>query len=108
MVQFPLITHTSSLYAIFFIFTFISLKKVKLPKQTWITDLGVKSFGLYLIHEQIMEAFGRIIYFYAPIIIKYQIIYQPILIASAIAVTLLLMAFVARTPLKQYGKYIFG
>jgi len=101
-------TYTTSLYAICFMFALIAAKKVKLPFQQNVSALGTKSFGMYLIHEQVMEVAGILIFTFTPVLLRVQVLYQPLLIIPALLVPLLLMALVNRSPLRNYAKRIFG
>ncbi|VAW37288.1 hypothetical protein MNBD_CHLOROFLEXI01-892 [hydrothermal vent metagenome] len=101
-------TFTTSIYAGLFMLAMLSVDKLKLPYTPRIMDLGVKAFGIYLIHEQVLELVGTLMFRYAPWILNYQILYQPIMIFFALGVPLLLMRIVSRLPIKKLYKYSFG
>jgi hypothetical protein len=101
-------TITTTIFGGLFMLSFIAAKKVKLPLQHKISEIGTKSFAIYLIHEQVLEIVGRGIFFFVPVLLKHQIIYQPIMIFTSLAVPLLLISLVSRSPLKKYAKYVFG
>ncbi len=101
-------TLIDSLYALAFLLSFIAFDHVVLPYSKQIGELGVKSFGLYLVHVPVMEYTARAIYHLAPWVLAYQILFQPILIVLGVGVPLLLMAAVKRSPARGLYQYIFG
>jgi surface polysaccharide O-acyltransferase-like enzyme len=86
----------------------LSVDKLKLPFTPQIMDVGAKAFGVYLIHEQVLELVGTLMFRFAPSLLGYQILYQPIMIFFALGVPLLLMRIVSRSPARKLYKYSFG
>lgn len=101
-------TALDNLYAITFIFFFVAHSKIKYPYDKQLSDLGTKSFGVYLIHTIVLAYTARIIYHVVPWILGHQIIFQPILWVMGLSIPLLLMAFVKRSPARKYYHYLFG
>ncbi|WP_420643169.1 acyltransferase [Candidatus Leptofilum sp.] len=101
-------TYTTSIYAGLFMMAMLSVSKLKLPYSPQIMDIGAKAFGIYLIHEQVLELVGTLMFRFAPWILGYQILYQPIMIVCALGVPLFLMWVVSRSPAKKLYKYSFG
>lgn len=101
-------TFTTNIYAGFFMLALLSVKKLKIPFTPQIMDIGAKAFGIYLVHEQVLELVGTLMFRYAPWMLKYQILYQPIMIFFALGVPLFLMHIVRRLPVKKLYKYSFG
>lgn len=101
-------TVLDNLYAALFILTFLAYHRAPLPASNKLSELGVKSFGIYIVHSPVMEYAARAIYHLAPVLLAYQLFLQPFLIVLGLAVPLLLMAAVQRTPLQRYYKYAFG
>ncbi len=77
-----------------------------LPNQ--VASIGVKSYGIYLMHAPLMEYTSRFIYHFAPWVLGKQILFQPIIISISLGVPLLFMAVVRRSPLKRSYPYLFG
>ena len=101
-------TYTTNIYAGFFMLALLSVEKLKLPLTPQIMDIGAKAFGIYLVHEQVLELVGTLMFRFTPWILGYQILYQPIMIVFALGVPLLLMRLVSRSPAKKLYKYSFG
>jgi surface polysaccharide O-acyltransferase-like enzyme len=101
-------TFTTNIYAGLFMLAMLSVDKLKLPFTPQIMDIGAKAFGIYLVHEQVLELVGTLMFRFAPWILEYQILYQPIMIAFSLGVPLLLMRLVSRLPVKKLYKYSFG
>lgn len=84
-----------------------------LPAHRWVlpdqvASIGVKSFGIYLMHAPLMEYTSRLIYHFAPWILGKEILYQPILILTGLGVPLVAMAVVRRSPVRRLYPYLFG
>jgi surface polysaccharide O-acyltransferase-like enzyme len=101
-------TYTTTIYAGLFLFAMLSADKLKLPMTPQLTDLAAKAFGIYLVHEQVLELVGTLMFRYAPSLLGYQILYQPIMMFFGLGVPLLLMYLVSRSPAKKLYKYSFG
>lgn len=101
-------TYTTNIYAGLFMLAFLSLDKLKLPLTPQIMDIGAKAFGIYLVHEQVLELVGTLMFRFTPWILGYQILYQPIMIFFALGVPLALMRLVSHSPMKKLYKYSFG
>ncbi len=101
-------TIIDGVYSIALLLTFIGFDKIRLPSPKRISDIGVKSFGIYLIHSPVLEFSSRLIYHFVPWVLAYQILYQPILVILGLAVPLLLMAAVKKSPVHPFYQYIFG
>lgn len=101
-------TYTTSIYAGLFMFAMLSAEKLKLPLTPQLMDLAAKAFGIYLVHEQVLELVGTLMFRYTPWLLGYQILYQPIMMFFGLGVPLLLMYLVSRSPAKKLYKYSFG
>lgn len=95
-------------YALSFIFAFMAFEKVKLPRQTQLSDVGAKSYGIYLVHAPVLEVVSRLSYHFVPGLLGVQLLFQPILIIAGLMIPLLLMNIQNRTPARRYYQYVFG
>jgi peptidoglycan/LPS O-acetylase OafA/YrhL len=102
------ITLFTTLYALTFLIYFQTLDVKQSPFTKILYPLGKRSYGLYLIHMKAMEFIARLIYHFAPIILLYQIVYQPILWLFGFGGALLMMFVVENTPTRKYYRLIFG
>ncbi len=101
-------TVVDHLYALTVLLSFLAFDKVALPFFKVIENIGMKSFGVYLTHSPVMEYLARATYHLAPQMLAYQILFQPMLISLGLAIPLLLMAMVKRSPVRGLYVYLFG
>ena len=101
-------TILDTLYSLAFILAFLAFEKFAIPYAKGVSDLGTRSFGIYLIHSPVMEYVSRGIFHLAPWILGYQIILQPVLIIYGLWIPLMLMTIVDRSQFRRYYLYIFG
>ena len=101
-------TILDSIYSLAFIFAFFAFTDVALPLNKQVSDLGVKSFGIYLAHIPAMEFTARGIYLLIPALLGVQLLFQPIMVVFGLGIPLLMMAVVNRSPARRYYSYIFG
>jgi probable poly-beta-1,6-N-acetyl-D-glucosamine export protein len=101
-------TLLDSVYSLAVLMAFLAFDKTILPAAKRLEDLGSKSFGIYLVHSPVMEFTARGLYHLAPLVLVYQILFQPLLILAGLGIPLLLMALVDRSPARKYYKYLFG
>jgi peptidoglycan/LPS O-acetylase OafA/YrhL len=104
----PRATLIDNIYAGCFLLTFLAFENARLPRLKQMNYLGINSYGIYLVHMPVLEYTARAIYHFAPVILAYQVLFQPILYAAGLGIPLLLMAFVNRTPLRRYYNFLFG
>ncbi|HSM54649.1 MAG TPA: acyltransferase [Candidatus Sulfomarinibacteraceae bacterium] len=97
-----------SVYALVFILAFLAYDEVDLPFQKEMSSLGSKSLGVYLAHSVVMYIGAVAMYRAAPWMLGNQILYQGTLIVVGLAVPILLMTLVARTPMRRGYRYLFG
>jgi hypothetical protein len=90
------------------ILCFLAFETLRLPFSGVLGDLSSKTYGIYLIHSPVMEVVARIVYRFAPALLGYQIVLQPLLLITGLGVPLLLMAMVNRSPWRGYYRYVFG
>ncbi len=101
-------TLVDGIYSIFFMLAFIGFDNMPLPAAKKIGEIGVKSFGIYLIHSPVLALASKIIYHLTPWMLGYQIVYQSVLVVLGLGVPLLLMWLVKKSPAHPYYQYLFG
>jgi peptidoglycan/LPS O-acetylase OafA/YrhL len=99
---------SGSLYAVAFIPCFLAFHELPIPLSGIFNQLGKKSYGIYLIHPTVLEFVARLIQQFLPWMLAYQVLFQPVLVVSAIGAPVLLMATVARSPARRAYRYLFG
>jgi surface polysaccharide O-acyltransferase-like enzyme len=94
------------LYATTFILWFLSLTGVPLSKQ--LAQLGVKSYGIYLLHYPIIEFTARSINKFIPQLLAYPIVFFLLLVLVSLGLPLIIMGAFRKSPMKQYYQYLFS
>jgi probable poly-beta-1,6-N-acetyl-D-glucosamine export protein len=101
-------TYIDSFYSLAAIFSVLALNTKRLPKLNTISLVGAKSFGIYLVHALVIEYTARIIYNFAPALLGYQLILQPLLILVGLGLPLLAIYIIDHTPIRKGYAYLFG
>jgi probable poly-beta-1,6-N-acetyl-D-glucosamine export protein len=104
----PQETLIDHLYAFCLLFSFFAYEKAKLPFQKQITNIGAKSFGIYLSHMLALEFSARGTYHVFPAIMEYTIVFLALIVIVGLAIPLLLMEMVQQIPFRRYYSYVFG
>lgn len=97
-----------TMYVITFIFTFLAFEKVSLPASNIVLELGRRSYGIFLMHMLFIMSIPTVLYHLWPWVLGRQILYQPILIVSAVGFSYLFMSIIAKTRLRWIYRYLFG
>ncbi|PKO13682.1 MAG: hypothetical protein CVU39_17795 [Chloroflexi bacterium HGW-Chloroflexi-10] len=101
-------TILDALYALMVLGVFLSFPLKQIAKSKWLNYLGSKSFGIYLSHTLVLTLTAKLIYNFAPQILGWQWLFQPILILLGLSIPILIMEITERTFLKRWYAYIFG
>ena len=101
-------TLVDTIYSVALVFSFLGFGDTKLPLSKTLGDLGVKSYGIYLVHAIVIWYAAKVFYHFTPWLLGQQIILQLILFVLGLGVPLILMAIVNRLPVRRYYKYLFG
>lgn len=104
----PRETLIDSLCAGCFLLCFLAFEEVSLPFSKALSEIGGKSFGVYLAHSTALEVGARVTYHVAPWIMASQALFQPLLVTLGLGIPLLLMAAVDRSPAHRGYHYLFG
>lgn len=104
----PRETLIDNAYAMAVLAAFIGFEQARLPLAGLLSQLGTRSFGVYLVHSPVLEYSARLIYHLVPWLLASQILLQPVLFLLGLGIPLLLMSAVNRSPARKYYGYIFG
>ena len=99
---------SSCLYAAAFILWFLAWDARSVPWARSFNQLGVTSYGIYLLHPKIMEIVARVVYYLAPWLLAHQALLQSSFIVVSVGIPVLLMRLVARSRFKASYRYLFG
>jgi surface polysaccharide O-acyltransferase-like enzyme len=101
-------TLIDQVYAGLFLIAFLGLEQVALPGMKAISQIGTKSFGVYLVHSLALIYTAKLVYHFAPALLGVQCVFQPLLYLAGLGIPLLLMEIVARSPARRFYSYLFG
>lgn len=104
----PAETLVDQIYAGLFLIAYLGFEQVSLPGMKAISQIGTKSFGVYLVHSLALIYTAKLVYHFVPQILGRQWIFQPVLIAAGLGIPLLLMEIVARSPARRFYSLLFG
>lgn len=104
------VTLLDNLYAAAVVLAYLAYADLEFPYYQQLSDLGGKSYGVYLTNSPVLEFAARTIYLLLPWILAYQILFQPILWAAGLGIPLAMMAIISATksPARRYSEYVFG
>ncbi len=101
-------TLVDQVYAGLFLIAFLGFEQAALPGMKAISQIGTKSFGVYLVHSLALIYTAKLIYHFVPALLGLQWVFLPILYAAGLGVPLLLMEIVARSPARRFYSVLFG
>ena len=104
----PQETFIDQIYAGLFLIAFLGFESAALPGMRTISQIGTKSFGVYLVHSLALIYTAKLIYHFIPGLLGVQWLFQPILFAAGLGLPLLLMEITARSPARRYYSVLFG
>ncbi len=96
------------IYAWLVILLFLSLKDVRLPSTSTVSDLGSKSFGIYLAHIPVMEIASRGMYHLLPSMIGQPYLLFALLMILGLGVPLIAMRLMNRSFARPFSSFVFG
>ena len=106
--RFMPLTITTALYSVAFTLCFLAFSESALPFSRAFYKLGAKSYGIYLLHLQVMEFAARVIRQMLPGLLAYQLVFSFIIFIIGLGVPLLFMTAVAWSPARRYYRYLFS
>lgn len=102
------LTLPSSLYSIAVILLFLTFDWTPIPISRALDQIGSKSYGIYLLHSTALEFAARTTQKFTPWILASPVIFQLVLIVSAVVGPILIMIATAKSPLRRSYRYMFG
>jgi len=101
-------TMLDNLYALCFLIAFLAFDRIPLVLHKKIEYFGSRSFGIYLSHSLVLTLASKGMYNLAPFLLQYQILFQPILISLGLAIPLVMMQALIKSPFRRFYSLIFG
>ena len=87
---------------------FLAFDRITPIKPSVAEFIGVRSYGVYLIHVPVLEFSARAVYHLAPGFLACVPLFLVYLVMSGLTLPLIVMAVVQRSLLKNYYRDIFG
>jgi surface polysaccharide O-acyltransferase-like enzyme len=102
-------TVVDALYAFAGVWVFLAFSQGRLPALAdTLSNLGARSYGIYLVHPIVMEFFARGIYHLAPGLLAFPVVFMALVAVVGLGGPLLLMFLVSRSPARPLYAYQFG
>lgn len=99
---------TSALFGLSFILTYISFDATENRSARYLTTIGTLSYGIYLVHPELIILLSRIIYHLAPYLLSLQLFFATILFVLGMGISILVVEGVRRSSFRRAYRYIFG
>lgn len=96
------------LFSVAVILCFLAFDRISISFSGILHQPGRRSYGIYLLHSQVLEFVARVIRQIAPWILACQSVFQPLLVVMGVGVPLLFMATVSRSGARKFYRYLFG
>ena len=107
-IYFAPLTIPSTLYGIVCALTFVGMSATWQFVPRLVSYLSTRTFGIYLVHILILEAAAGLLKMLVPAIILEPVLYVAVLVGAGVAVPVLLMLALSKSPMRKYQRYIFG
>jgi peptidoglycan/LPS O-acetylase OafA/YrhL len=104
----PQITIVNKFFVFIVLLFFLAFDRITPIKPSVAEFIGVRSYGVYLIHAPVLELSARAVYHLAPGFLAYVPLFLVYLVMSGLTLPLIVMAVVQRSLLKNYYRDIFG
>lgn len=105
LLHFPLAGHICPLT---FALLLPVIKRNSIPMVRQLEEIGKKSYGLYLSHLIVLDFVFFNIRVLVPWVLNHQILLQPLLFILTLAIPLVVMSGMARSPTRTVYHYVFG
>ena len=99
---------TRTFFILAFLLWFMTIDEKALPFPNGLSTLSARSLGIYLGNIPAIYVVAVFMYRFTPLLLGNQFFYQGILFTVGIAIPLLLMEGVRRSPARRWYRYIFG
>jgi membrane-bound acyltransferase YfiQ involved in biofilm formation len=99
---------STTLFSLTVILFFVALDRVQFPLAGWIQEVGVRSYGIYLIHYHILLYALRGLNQVTPWLLSRRYLLQGVLMAVGLVVPLVMMVGVAKSPARRLYRLVFG
>lgn len=101
-------TLVDTIYSLAMILAFLSIQSATYLGSTRLSELGVRSYGIYLIHNLVILYTAKVVFAVLPGLLGRPFLFQLLLVTAGLGGSLVLMSLVNRSPFRRYYKYLFG
>ena len=101
-------TLSFNLCAVACLLCFLAFEQARIPYSQRLSRLGMRSFGIYILHALIIEIASRGIRVVLPLFLAHPLLFTALLVVFGLGGSLLLMEAVARSPARKAYRYFFG
>ena len=101
-------TLVDTIYSLAIILAFLAIQTPSYFGSRRLSELGVRSYGVYLIHTLVIIYTAKVVFAVLPWLLGQPFLLQLLLVTAGFGAPLVLMSLVDRSPLRRYYKYLFG
>jgi peptidoglycan/LPS O-acetylase OafA/YrhL len=98
----------TSAFQLCFLIAMVTFRPVVYPKLSWLTFLGVNSYGIFLVHVLVQEVLSRTVYHVSPEILSHPLIFFIILTIAGLGFPSLMIALARRSRFQRMNLWLFG
>lgn len=99
---------SSVLFALAFILLFVVVDRVPLLGARGLEEAGKRSLGVYLLHGHLMLRLVPALRNHVSWLYDHQVLFQPLVVGVGVALPILLMTMVAKSPARRFYRQLFG
>jgi len=101
-------TFSSNIYAMAFLFAFLSLSGSQGRSSQALSWLGARSYGIYLVHFPLLSLIARFIRRVIPALLSQQSLLVFVLAVAVVGIVTMAMEAIVRSPVRNAHRYLFG
>jgi hypothetical protein len=87
---------------------FLAFDRVKVLNHKVLGELGSRSLAIYLLNTPIIYIVASVMFHLTPQLLGNQLIYQTVLVTTGMALPLIILELVRRSPARPTYRYLFG
>jgi len=104
----PQLTIMNKFFVLLVLLSFLCFKGINPIDPSVAEFIGIRSYGVYLIHAPVLEFSARVVYHFAPGFLAYTPLFLACLVIAGLTLPLISMVVIQRSPFKKHYRDLFG